>query len=344
MRQMATVRKIDSIESIPDADFLEVAVVGGWRVVVRKGEYAPNDLAVYLEIDSFVPDSVAPFLTQEGHFPKEYLGVKGQKLKTKKLRGVLSQGLLLQGIPATGGLVVNDKLFQEGEDVSEHLGIVKYEPPVAACLAGLAKGSFPSVVPKTDQERIQNLNRNLEIWKKQCLTWEVTEKLEGSSVTFFLPKDGEFEVCSRNLSLKRSEENSFWKAAIQEQVEEKMREHNLFDVAIQGELVGESIQGNIYQLKGQTFYVFDVYSVFLGRYLSPKERRDLIEKLGFKHVPVLETEFDLSDLSMDDIIAFADSKSVIRSQQDREGIVFKCNEEGHSFKSISGKYLLKQKD
>ena len=105
MRKMATVRRIDSIRLIPDADAIECAVVGGWTVVVKKGEYKPCDLAVYVEIDAWIPNDIAPFLTKPGQEPKEFEGIKGERLRTVKLRGQLSQGLLLP-VETTGSLHV----------------------------------------------------------------------------------------------------------------------------------------------------------------------------------------------------------------------------------------------
>ena len=95
MRKMATIRRIDDIKPIPNADAIEVATVGGWRVVVKRGEFQPGDLAVYCEIDSFIPTTIAPFLTKPGHSPKTFEGVEGERLRTIRLRGQLSQGLLI---------------------------------------------------------------------------------------------------------------------------------------------------------------------------------------------------------------------------------------------------------
>ena len=95
MRKLASIRKIADIRPIPDADAIEVAVVDGWKVVVKKGEYSVGDLAVYIEIDSWVPYELAPFLSK-GQEPREYNGVTGERLRTVKLRGQVSQGLLLK--------------------------------------------------------------------------------------------------------------------------------------------------------------------------------------------------------------------------------------------------------
>lgn len=338
MRKMARIVKIDAINPIPDADAIEVATVGGWKVVVKKGEYSVGQLAIYCEIDSFIPSTIASFLTKPGHQPKVYEGVEGERLRTVKLRKTLSQGLLLpMSVMTDNGVLV--QILNEGEDVSEALGIVKYEPPVPAQLAGLVKGNFPSQIPKTDQERVQNLKREVESLPSSVL-FEVTEKLEGSSMTCYLI-DGVFGVCSRNLDLKRDEANSFWKVAIDQDIEGKMRECGEGDWAIQGELIGNGVQGNIYKMGGLDFYVYDVYNINAGDYLRPVYRRALIERMGLNHVPVINTGASLG--TVEEIILQADGKSVLNSKQDREGIVFKQIDGGMTFKAISNIYLLGEK-
>ena len=160
-RKMASIRKIDDIRPIEGADAIECAVIGGWTVVVKKGEFQPGDLAVYCEIDSWIPTELAPFLSK-GKEPREFNGVKGERLKTMKLRGQISQGLLLplSVFPhSLGSFYTTDKTV--GEDVSHWLGIQKWEMAVPAQLAGQVRGNFPSAIPKTDQERCQNLVKEI---------------------------------------------------------------------------------------------------------------------------------------------------------------------------------------
>ena len=337
MRKMATIRKIDAINPIEGADAIEVATVGGWKVVVKKGEYSAGDLAVYCEIDSWIPTELAPFLSK-GKEPREYEGIKGERLRTVKLRGQLSQGLLLHRYTALDhvGRIV------EGMDVSELLGIIKWEMQIPAQLAGQAKGNFPSLIPKTDQERVQNLKKEIEGLGN--MHFEVTEKLEGSSMTCYLI-DGEFGVCSRNLDLKRDENNSFWATAVAEDIEAKMRavseSASNWNFAIQGELIGPGIQGNIYKLTKPQFHVFDVYDISDGEYLFPFNRRNLIERMGLKHVPVLNPSYLLT-LSIEDLLKSAEGQSWLH-KTDREGIVFKQVDGHMTFKAISNHYLIKQK-
>lgn len=334
MRKMATIRKIDEINPIDGADAIEVATVGGWNVVVKKSEFNVGDLAVYCEIDSWIPSTIAPFLTKPGHSPKVYEGVEGERLKTVKLRGQLSQGLLLSRYIAL------DKIgeIEEGMDVSELLGIVKWEMAVPAQLAGQVKGNFPSAIPKTDQERVQNLVK--EIAAAEGMLFEITEKLEGSSMTCYLI-NGEFGVCSRNLDLKRDENNAFWATAIAEDIEAKMRTLGDGEWAIQGELIGPGIQGNIYKLSKCEFHVYDVYNVLAGDYLRPEYRRALIERMGLKHVPVLNPSYLLT-LNIEDLLKSAEGQSWLH-KTDREGIVFKQVDGDMTFKAISNHYLIKQK-
>ena len=341
---MATIRKIDALRPIEGADTIECAIVGGWTVVAKKGEYTAGDLAVYCEIDSFIPTAIAPFLTKAGQYPKTFEGVEGERLRTMKLRGQLSQGLLLP----LSVLTMVDSLLFEGLDVSIPLGIIKYEAPVPAQLAGEVRGMFPSFMPKTDQERIQNLSAEFAQWQTNKLTWEVTEKLDGASMTVYVNGD-DHGVCSRNLNLKDTEGNSLWKVAHRDQITSAIFESGR-NLAIQGEIVGEGIQGNAYKIKGQSFYVFDIYDIDAGRYLNPVERKEFCDLYGIMHVPVLAYKAELYDTlgiaTIEQVLKFAEAKSVMGdiTGPEREGLVFKCHEREVSFKAISNKFLLKTKD
>ena len=343
MRKLATIRKIDALTPIEGADKIEVATVGGWKVVAQKGLYQVGDLAVYFEIDSWIPHKLAPFLTK-GKEPRVFEGVAGERLRTIKLRGQISQGLLmpLAEVIAIAGCWSS---LDEGEDVTEWLGIKKWEKAIPAQLAGVCKGNFPTVIPKTDQERAQNLVKEIVVANETGVKFEITEKLEGSSMTCYLIK-GEFGVCSRNMDLKETEGNSFWATARKEGIEAKMRavdEH--WDFAVQGELIGPGIQGNIYNLKETEFRVFDIYNIQTGEYLKPAARRDIVKFMDLKHVPVLAAQASLYDTlgitDMPQLLKFAEGKSVMGLIGcEREGVVFKEVEGGMTFKVISNKYLL----
>ncbi len=333
-RAMATIRKIDAIDPIEGADQIEVATVGGWKVVVKKNEFKVNSLAVYLEIDSWVPNELAPFLTK-GTEPREYNGVKGERLRTVKLRGQISQGLLLPLEPTCKNI---ESLLFEDLDVSVPLNVQKWERPIPAQLAGQVRGNFPALVPKTDQERIQNLSKQFDKFMED--TWSVTEKLDGSSCTFYLDDEDQFHVCSRNLDLKEDENNSFWKTAKKYDIEGIMRRNSMKGMAIQGEMIGEGIQGNQYKVV-LDFYVYDMYNTRTGEYILPSQLKAACERLGLNHVPILAEGVTLVGSSIQTILSEAEGKSRLNGSE-REGIVFKSESvHDRSFKAISNKWLLK---
>lgn len=336
MRKLATIREIRGIVPIKGADAIECAIVDGWNVVIRKGEYQIGDRVVYAEIDSWIPHELAPFLSK-GKEPREFQDIKGERLRTIKLKGQLSQGLLFNldvVLPFTNS-------FQVGDDVSEMLGIIKWEYSKNASMVAIMKGEFPSHMPRTDQERVQNLPDEIASCVIQKMQFEITEKLEGASMTVY-KIDGEFGVCSRNIDLLRDGNNAMWKIAIDSNLEEKLEASQIDNIAIQGEIIGPGIQGNIYNLLTPHFMVFDVYSITHGFYLKPLDRRELIRELQLTHVPVLFHYQDLGTGSIDDLLALAEGKSELNPKIEREGIVFKEVRGGMSFKAVSNKYLTKQ--
>lgn len=336
-RKLATLRVIDSISPIEGAGAIEVAKVGGWPVVVKKGEFKVNDVACYLEIDSFIPHTIAPFLTKAGQYPKVFNGVEGQRLKTIKLRGQVSQGLLLP----VSALPAGD--YTEGQDLTEILGIQKYEKPGEFVRNSQAKGPFPSFVPKTDEPRIQNEGCNLDKYKSAGLLFEVTEKLDGSSMTVY-NFDDRFGVCSRNIDLKDAEESpsTFWIVAKRYNLQEKLQGRN---IAVQGELVGPGIQQNKYQLKEHDFYVFNIFDIDRQEYMTSIDRHAICELLNLKTVPLLSHGTPLDNCTVDSLVNYAEGKSLLNLKVEREGIVYKCITDGSkSFKAISNKWLLAEKD
>lgn len=342
-RAMATIRLVDDILPIEGADAIEVAVVGGWKVVVKKGEFVKNSLAIYFEIDSFIPSTVAPFLTKPGHFPKEFNGIQGERLKTIKLRGQISQGLLLPVNKSSDGVpyisTESPYIFVPvtiGDDVSEVLQIQKWEKPEEFRAAN-AKGNFPYFLRKTDQERVQNLSREFES-DFQKLEWEITEKLDGSSMTVYI--NGENAgVCSRNLELK-NEGGAFWDTANRLNIIENMKKaFPTSNYAVQGELCGPGIQGNKYKFDNFRFFVYDVFNIDAQEYVSPREAASIAKLCGLEYVPVIKTWANVC-ATMQEQIEFADGVSAL-TDTPREGLVYKSNSGQESFKVISNKWLLK---
>lgn len=362
MRKLASIRKVTQIKPIEGADAIEAFQVDGWWVVDKKGAHNVGDLVVYLEIDSWVPHELAPFLSK-GKEPSEYNGIKGERLRTIRLRGQVSQGLLLSlRDPVVYKALLGSNDWYEGQDFTELLGIQKWEPPMPTQLQGKAKGNFPThLVPKTDQERIQNCFKKIQerakrlptetVWdpvlqrlNEQPVvvpedfkepTYEVTMKLDGSSMTVFR-WEGELRVCSRNLELKIEEDNmsnSFVAMAVK--IGEKVKD----GLAFQGELMGPGIQGNREGFSEYKFFVFDVFDIQRQEYLSPLNRHHVVEFHELDHVPVLGADWK-APATVEEGLALAEGPSI--NHKTREGLVWKCNEDpSFSFKTISNQFLLK---
>lgn len=362
-RKLASIRRISDIQPIEGADMIELAIVDGWKVVVAKNVgHKVGDMVVYCEIDSFLPIKEEFEFLRKSSF-KKMGDQEGFRLKTIKLRGQVSQGLILPLSVFEGyDYRVSENLLNEnpalepnrsvispsdmielvvGNDVTEVLGIVKYEPPIPAELAGKVKGLFPSFIRKTDEERIQNLTSEYEKWRLQSQhQFYVTEKLDGSSATFYY-KDGVFGVCSRNLELLETEGNTFWKVARELDLENKLSKLNV-NISLQGELIGEGIQGNPYKIKGQTVRFFNVFDIDNQEYYGLPNFLRTLDVLELESVPVIDREFLLPE-SVDELLTYADKKSELNPNFDREGVVIRSYDRTISFKVISNKFLLNEK-
>jgi RNA ligase (TIGR02306 family) len=339
-RKLASVRIISNIQPIEGADMIELAIVDGWKVVVAKNVgHKVGDMVIYCEIDSFLPiRDEFEFLRKSSY--KKMGDQEGFRLKTIKLRGQVSQGLILPIVvlnPPDTNIYVTPF---EGLDVTEMLEIVKYEPPIPAELSGKVKGLFPSFLRKTDEERVQNLTKEYEQYKSLGRNFYVTEKLDGSSATFYY-KDGVFGVCSRNLELIETEGNTFWKVARELDLENKMRDFGV-NISLQGELIGEGIQGNPYKIKGQTVKFFNLFDIDLHVYHSLAHLDRALGIMGLKMVPIVDEFFNLPE-TMEELLKYAEDKSVLNPNFDREGVVIRSNDRTISFKVISNKFLLNEK-
>ena len=335
MRKLASIQKIKALEPIEGADAIEKATVLGWHLVVKKGEYKVGDLCVYCEIDSLMPDK-----------PEfEFLKPRGMRIRTIRLRGQISQGICFQP-----DILPKDFEVVEDADCTEVLGITKYEPPIPAHLTGKVKGKFPGFMPKTDETRVQVLQSILDKYAgSNCY---VTEKLDGSSVTYYI-RNGEFGVCSRNLELLEEEENSYWKVARALDLENKMKSLNK-NFALQGELVGEGIQKNILKLRGQTVYFFNMFDIDAYKYVPFHNFKKILSDFDLKIVPVISENY-VPGNDIEKIVKDATIRSLVNPEAWAEGIIIRPLDEkldseisteillsGRlSFKAINPEFLLK---
>lgn len=341
-RKLASIQKIIDIKPIDGADSIEIATVLGWKTVVKKGEFNVGDTIVYIEYDSIVPER------PEFHF----LQTKRYRVKTLKLRGQVSQGLVVP-LNILPNFNPDTKSFEnenrvraiifEGLDVTKALKIQKYEPPVKG-VATEAKGNFPEWIKKTDETRIQTAPS--VIARHSQVAFVVTEKIDGQSMTVYY-RDGEFGVCSRNMNLKKVEGNRYWRLAEMLGLHESLPALGR-NLALQGEVYGEGVQGNKYKLKGNEFRLFNVFDIDKFQRLPAGDMFILATRLNIQTVPVISYGTTLGENTVDSLIELSKGKSLIYPETEREGLVFKSampiddEELGDlSFKVINPNFLLK---
>lgn len=347
MRNLASIQTVNAVEPIANADAIERLRILGWWLVAKKGEHRVGDKVVYCEIDSLLPERAEFEFLRSGCF-KPAREVEpplpaGFRIKTMKFRGQVSQGIcfplsiLPQGAPT-----------DEGEDVTEVLGVAKWEPLAPGCSGqGNVRGTFPDFLPKTDETRVQLLQSLLE--RHAGKTFYVTEKLDGSSFTAFI-REGEYGVCSRNQRLDETDEASaFVRVANRLQLERKlrsMRELLGFDVAIQAEMIGPGIQKNKYGLSEPTIRVFNVLNVATRGLLDHASMLRAVADMELQTVPQLGA-IELNH-SVDDLVALSVGASQLNPKVQREGIVLRPLVEEFdrktgrlSFKAVNPQFLLK---
>ena len=361
MRKLASVRKISEIRPILKADAIEVALIDGWECVVKKSEnFKVGDLVVYIEVDSIMPER-----------PEfEFLRDRKFRVKTIRLRNQISQGLVL---PLS---ILPDKKWKEGDDVTEVLGVTKYDPeleeenklfeekkkkyknPIVKylmryewlrkLLMGKPKDKgFPSWVVKTDETRIQNLTRMFEIERDLGTLFEGREKIDGQSATYTLKRikgrknKFEFIVCSRNLRLPKPDGSNYWKIAQKYNIENVLKQLIMdYDyVTLQGEIYGPGIQGNKYKLNDIDIMVFNL--IYPNRKVPTREFEEVLSDYGISTVPRVVANYKLPD-TIHDIVEFSKGKSTLLDRN-REGIVFRNYEKDISFKVINPDFLLEEK-
>lgn len=367
MRRLATIRVISDIKPIPKADKIEVAQIDGWQVVVSKNEeFSIGDKVVYIEIDSKMPEK------------PEYEFLKSKKyiVKTIKLRGQVSQGLVLplSVLPKGDHRLIK---YEVGDDVTDILGVTKYDPeaeqeekillnnkkkvknPIVKFLLrfewlrkrylklkGSGKTNFPSWIKKTDEERIQNMPILFNELKNDGIALSVTEKVDGTSATYFLKRikknKFEFGVCSRNRSIPTEDNSYYWNVARKYKIKDALQ--SLIGdrewIVLQGEITGEGIQGNKYPSdEGERFWVFNLISPD-GR-TTTEEMQPILLKYGIYTVPIVDNKFVIpKEWEISDLVNYVTGKSQIHPRE-REGCVFRNVEKNVSFKCINPEFLLK---
>lgn len=374
MRKLATVRKISNIRPIENADAIEVCSIDGWNVVIKKGIHKEGDLVVYIEVDSLLDENNPVF---------EFMRPRGFKVKTIKLRGVASQGLIIPLKEFENTLIIHQ--LEEGDDLTKVLKISKFEvdddlleaQEIKEDEKGLgiaiirkikkilkikdtdkkkygAEGFPTHLVSKTDEKRVQNFSKNITPDK----SFIVTEKLDGTSATYVLEKKKgffkpkyEFYICSRNLRISEKDTTSKYvkiakKYAIRERLMEMMEGMKMKEcvLSLQGEIVGQGIQKNKYE-KELDFYAFTFTKNGTREFLT--ESFDWLWKYD-GDFPVIKTVPIVSSnhifSSVEDVVNKSNMKSLLNPRTIAEGIVIRNTKDlSESYKAINPEFLLKNK-
>jgi len=342
MRSLATIQEISNIKPIEGADAIELALIKGWQCVVKKGEFSKGDLCVFFEVDSFLPiDARYEFLRRTSYRNNEFMG-EGFRIKTMTMRGELFQGLPLpmSAFPEIGR--------KQGSDITELLGVRKWQLPESVSNAGVEIGSKPFGIPTTDETRLQSMPEFLEAFYRH--PYYITTKLDGTSCTVYC-YDGKVGVCGRNFEYKEDIGTcAMWAWVYKHGLRDKLLALGE-DIAIQGEFCGGGIQKNRLKLMEPNLYVFDIVALSGsgGKKAGLVELVDYCEQLDLDMVPIEETG-DSFNYSLDELLEKAQGK--YPSGLDKEGIVVRTREAVHvctlkqkmSFKVIKNDYLKKEKD
>lgn len=346
MRKLASIQKIVSVNSIEGADVIVRAQVLGWNLVTQKSnDFQPGDLVVYHEIDSLLPEIPEyEFMANKG-VTTNADGTKGYRLKTIKLRGTVSQGLILP-LSLLSHKFPERYVPAEGDEVTEYLGIKKYEAKIPAELEGISKGEIPGLIPKTDEERVQNLQIMLD--EIQGRAGYKAIKVDGASMTVYVIDDVD-GVCSRNTDYIESDDCSQWKVAKKLDLHAKLRKIaaalGIKNIAFQGEIYGEGIQKNRLKKIGQHFAAFNLYNADTLEYVDFLSFVSMCAKFDVPTVTILDPHYVIHN-DVERYLREADETKYENGAQ-AEGIVIRSKDTQRwrgsrvSFKAISNKFLLK---
>lgn len=354
---MATIRRIDEVKPIDGADRIEQAIIGGWSAVVKKGEFKPGDYVVYIEIDAFLPISndLYAFLAPRGTRKMTHNGVEyeGHVLRTAKLRGVYSQGLVMD--PADFGInpTVLPDLCDRNVNISKQCGVWEWEDMnMQAEFIGRYDTWF---APRTDATRAQNIDSGV-LRLVSRTDYFVSVKADGTSITVTHdPRDDETKVSSHNNIFDLT------KPGIGQTAYECAKAQGIVGfceanpgITVQAELCGPKIGGNRLGLEMPRLFVFSVFDMEKRVYLDP------YDVMPDQCVPKLDLDLSQFD-TPSDLLAYVDGMRghIVPGKPD-EGIVvhvlgFGDLDENEivnlkiflgptmQLKAVSNKYLLKQK-
>ena len=346
MRKLASIQRVWKIEPIEGADRIELAHVLGWQCVANKGQFKEDDIAVYFEVDSFLPvREEFEFLRSSSYKDTPLLG-EGFRLRTMKFRGQISQGLLL---PISVFPELSDVPLEAGTDVTDLLGVKKWEIEERATTGGTIIGQLPANVPHTDETRIQVMPELIQAFAGK--EYYISTKMDGSSHSINLDEHGQIHITGHNYEYKDDGKSSFYNLVKDRGIEARLLEYadgaDFHSITIQGELCAPGIQKNRLRLTRPEWYVFTI--MLDGKRIGLNEMLKICNDLKLDHVPIEEVGMDLQEKypTVDALLDRADGQ--YPNGGAKEGIVIRTTEpewneligDYLSMKVVSNKYLLK---
>ena len=286
--KIATIERITSVRHHPDADRLDLVSILGYQCVTTRQSFTPNQLVIFIQ-----PDSVLPI---DQVWAQPYLKYAQPRIRAIQIRKQWSEGLVL---PLTDDL----QHLNEGDDVSQQLNIKHYETPIHQDPTSIL-GPLPYNIPKTDEERVENLGENLP-WNELV---DVTKKIDGTSCSvYYSYVNKQFGVCGRNCEYDLSKSNNFTYIVSKYSLKECLTtfcESKQISLVLRGELYGNGIQNkpnNSYSKQPLQWAMFSVY-LFENqqdRYMRRQVdgllySQNLAEYLHLPHVSVIENQVRLT--------------------------------------------------
>lgn len=351
-RALATIRRIAAIRDIPGADAIAAAQVEGWTVVVKKGEFAPGDLCVYFEIDSFLPTDDIAFAFLDKH-AIQWRGRRGAVLRTMTMRGQLSQGLALplDVFPRLSAALrlglstgqMNDETLRR-LDLGAELGVVKFEHEIPDAMKASAIGATPSILNSPSLERVQNIPEAFE--QRRGEIFDLTVKIDGMTAHVF-QLDGRLRAAQQNWEMREDGDNPLWQAIHRQKLDRVLNDPAYDGMQFQGELHGKGVEGvKDKRAERPTFTLFHGYDTKSGRHIGVDGLQDLVSIWRRQGVEIdvvthvgraVMGEGDLA--SVEAILARADAAT--QTIPDAKGLVLKTRDGAFAFKAISNRYLRK---
>ena len=356
MSHLASIQKVVDVRPIEGADKIEVATVLGWDVVIKKNEFSVGDPVCYIQIDTIAPETEEFEFLRKGKF----------RVKTIKLKGQISQGLI---VPVPKGK------FKEGDDVTNIIGIKKYEKPdnnpqvvkpkmpkkwhqqliyklkynylyrFFPSLMKKSKSDFPKhLVPITDEERIQNVPRVIHEQKGKM--FRLSYKLDGSSITiihdtvksFFGKTSSIYRICSRRFELHDT--NNDWQKVFDNtnfkvHIDALVSHYKTNEIIVQGEAIGR-FNGNHHKLENDEIRLFNLF--VNGKKIGQDEMEEVFKQYNIPYCPT-HSIIELNH-TIPEILEISQIPDLLNPNAPAEGLVWRTLDGKVSFKAINNKYLL----